>query len=379
MGKHLEAVETSTDKCLGGFHFNVCLVGDRGCGLGDLGFERFVRGLVLLHLDIPSHQSSGEAGILPTTPDGLGKFFFVHLHGDGVVFLVDFDRLDLRRLERLRNERVNVVAPADDIDLLVVQLADDVLDACPAQTNACAHRIDLLVGAVDSHLGPVASLTGEGANLDSPVGDFADLGLEETTDEIGMAARKNDLRSTRTVLDCDDVGPDAVPDVVFLGRNPLTLPHDALELAQVDKDVATLEPSYGSADDIPGTILELVVDHFLLRLAQALHHRLLRGLGGNPPEVCRGDIDLDFVFDDDSGLEPSSRENVDLVVGIIDAVTHDQRGKRADVSLVRIDVNPHLTSRSDTLARGRQKSGLESFHHGFPLDPLLLLVILEKC
>ena len=84
----------------------------------------------------------------------------------------------------------------------------------------------------------------------------------------------------------DDVGAEAVADVVILGLDPLAGGHDGLEFAEVDDDIRALEPADGAVDDLAGAVLELVINHLLLHLADALHHRLLGGLGGDAAEIA---------------------------------------------------------------------------------------------
>ena len=158
-----------------------------------MGDEGLVGRLILLHLHIPTDETGGEAGVLATTADRFGEFLFVHFHEDGFLRLVDRDGLDLGGLERLGHERADVVAPANDVHFLVVQLADDILDPGTAQTDAGTDRIDFFVGAVDRDLGAVSSLASERADFDGAVGDFADLRLKEAAHKIRMAARKDDL------------------------------------------------------------------------------------------------------------------------------------------------------------------------------------------
>ncbi len=261
---------------------------------GNLSLEGFVGRFILLHLNIPADETSGETGILTATTDGFGKFFLVHLHEDGLFLLVDGDGLDLGGLEGLGHEGLEVIAPADDVDFLVVQFTDDVLHSRSAKSDTGAYGIDFLVGAVDRHLGAVARFPGERTDLDSTVGDLAHLGLEKAADKIRMAARKDDLGTARTVLHSHDVGADTVTHVVFLGGDTLALVHDPLELTKIDVDIASLKPSHGATDDITSPILVFLVDHLLFRLAETLHHRLLRSLRGDTTEIRRRDVHLDF-------------------------------------------------------------------------------------
>src|SRR5690606_38980363 len=169
------------------------------------------------------------------------------------------------------------------------------LHARAAQADAGAHRIDLLVVAPDGNLGAVAGLAGDAPDLDRAVGDFGDLRLKATADEIRMGAGKDDFQAATLVLDGEDVGADAVADVVLLRLHAFAGRHHALELAEVDQHVAAVEAADGAGNDVAGAVLELLVDHLLLRLAQTLHHRLFRGLHGDAAEILRRHVELELV------------------------------------------------------------------------------------
>src|SRR3954470_21471503 len=102
-----------------------------------------------------------------------------------------------------------------------------------------------------------------------------------------MAARNDDLRSANAVLDRDDIRAQAIADVVVLNHDAFALRHDGFELAEVENHIRAVEAANRAADNLAGAILELLVDHLLLDLADALHHRLLRRLRGNAAEVLR--------------------------------------------------------------------------------------------
>ena len=73
--------------------------------------------------------------------------------------------------------------PADDIHLLVVQLADDVLHPLAAQADAGADRIHLLVAGPDGQLGAEAGFAGDAFDFDGAVVDFGHFELEQLDDE----------------------------------------------------------------------------------------------------------------------------------------------------------------------------------------------------
>ena len=77
----------------------------------------------------------------------------------------------------------DVRVPADDVHLLVVQFADDVLHPLPAQTDAGAHRIHLLVARPDRQLGAETRLARDALDFNGAVVDLGHFELEQLDDE----------------------------------------------------------------------------------------------------------------------------------------------------------------------------------------------------
>ena len=103
--------------------------------------------------------------------------------------------------------------------------------------------------------------------------------------------------------------------------------HQPFEFSEVDDDVGFFEPADDPADDLAGAVLEFIVDHLLLGLAQALHHRLLGRLGRDPPEVARSDINLDLVARLHIRLDPPRHFDWQLFPFVGDALDHERLGE----------------------------------------------------
>ena len=205
--------------------------------------------------------------------------------------------LYLCRFERFENIFLRIGAPANDVDLFVVQLAHDVFHARAAHADARADWIDFRVVAEHCDLGAITGFARNAANLDRAVGDLAYLELEQSPNEIRMAARDDDLRAANAVLDRDDVRAEPIADVVVLDHDSLALRHDGFKFPKIENDIGAIEAPDRAADDFARAILELLVDHLLLDLADALHHRLLRGLRGDASEIFRRHFDFDSFAD----------------------------------------------------------------------------------
>ena len=229
-------------------------------------------------------------------PDRLAQIFLIHRDVDNLVLFVQGNGTNQGRLQRVSHKLIGVITPANDVDLLIVELAHDVLHPRPAQAHTGTHRIHLLVVAVDCHLRPVAGFPGNAPNLHRVIGNLTHLRLEETTHKVRVTTGEDDLRPTQLIVHRHHVGTDAISDVVILSGDPFARRHAGLELAEIDHHVVLFEAPHGPTHDVASPILELVIDHLLLRLAETLHHGLLGRLHRDPPEVLRRHVELDGII-----------------------------------------------------------------------------------
>jgi hypothetical protein len=91
--------------------------------------HRSRRGGVLVDVDLPAGEAGGQARVLAFFADREGELIFVDGDLDALLLGIEHQVLHLRRLERLEDVLLRIGAPADDVDLLVVELAHDVLHA----------------------------------------------------------------------------------------------------------------------------------------------------------------------------------------------------------------------------------------------------------
>ena len=310
----------------------------------DLVAELLLLRLVTANLHIPAHQAGGQPGVLALAADGLAEVIFADRDRDDFLLLVDCDRDQLGGLECLADQLRWILTPAYDIDLLVIELADDVLHAGSAHPDASTDGIDLRVIAPDGDLGAETRFAGDGADVHGVIGNLVYLSLKQAADEIRVAARKDNLRAAAFVLHRKHVTTDAVTDIVIFTLHPLLVRHDALELAEIDHHVVALEAAHRSGNDVARTVLELLVDHFLLRLAEALHHRLLCSLDGDAAEILRGNIELKCSADLRRSvllLCKAYRNLVELVLVVV--IGNDGKGsENSGITFLGINVSTQL-------------------------------------
>src|SRR5207302_1745121 len=126
------------------------------------------------------------------------------------------------------------------------------------------------VGARDCDLRAVTRFARDAANLDGAVVDLAHFQLEEAPDKIWMAARDDDLRSADSIFHRHDIGAEPIADVVVFDHNAFPLRHDRFEFSEIENHIRTIEAAHGAAHDFARAVLELLVNHFLLDLPDAL-------------------------------------------------------------------------------------------------------------
>ena len=311
--------------------------------------------------------------------DGFGEFIFADFGEDAFIDGVDDDFVvgDGGGFEGVFEEFLGVVAPLDDVDFFVIEFADDVFDAGAAHADAGADGVDFGVGAPDGDFGAVAGFAGDGADFYGAVGDFADFAFEEAFDEIGVAAAEDDFGAAEAVFDGDDVDAEAVADVVVFGGDAFFFGHDAFEFAEVHDDVGFFEAADGAVDDFAGAVFVFFVDEEFFFLADALHHGLAGGLGGDAAHVPRGDVDFDFVADFGVFFDFAGGGEGEFVVGGGDGFDDHEFGFGFDAAFDGVDVDAQLAGGADAFAGGRQNSGGESLDHFVAADSFFFFVVFK--
>ena len=112
--------------------------------------------------------------------------------------------LQLGGLEGLDDELVDVGRPAEEVDLLVVELADDVFHTGPADADAGTDGVDFFHVRPDGDLGAETGLAGEGLDLDNAIGELGHLEGEKAADKILAGAGEDDLGAALALLDGED-------------------------------------------------------------------------------------------------------------------------------------------------------------------------------
>ena len=94
-------------------------------------------------VDVPAGQPGGQPHVLPALADRQAELVVVHDDRRPPELEAQRDFRHLRGLERVADQDLRRLVPADDVDLLAAELVDDVLDAAAADADARADRVDL--------------------------------------------------------------------------------------------------------------------------------------------------------------------------------------------------------------------------------------------
>ena len=156
-----------------------------------------------------------------------------------------------------------------------------------AHADAGADRIDRGIARDDGDLGAAAGIAGDRLHLDDAVVDLRHFLREQLRHELRVGAGQEDLRPALLAADVVDIGADAVAVAEGLARDQLVAADDALAAAEVDDDVAVLDPLDLAVDDLADPVLELLVLAVALGLAHLLDDDLLGRLGGDAAEIDR--------------------------------------------------------------------------------------------
>src|SRR5204863_9324061 len=196
--------------------------------------------------------------------------------------------------------------------------------------------------------------------------------LEELDEQRRVGARQHDLGALGGAVDAADDRADAVADGVVLRARLFLARQLGFNPPELHDDVAVLEALDHAAHDFPDAVAVLGVDVVALGLADLLEDHLLRGLGGDAPEILGRprelDLHVDFRFLAIELLRFGERDLVGRIGHFLDDALDgaelDLSGFRVELGAQRLVLVP--------LARGRLDGVLHGGNDDFRLDALFL-------
>ena len=181
-------------------------------------------------------------------------------------------------------------------------------------------------------LGAAARIAGGGLDLDDAVVNLGDFLGEQLLHEVRMRAAEEDLRPAILAANVEDQAAGAVADADDLARDLLVAADDALGPAEVDDDMAELDPLDDPGDDLADPVLELLILALALGVADLLEDHLLGGLGSDPAELDRGQRIDDEVADIRAGLKLLRILEAHLLEIILDLFDHLDDAPQAKIA-----------------------------------------------
>ena len=199
-----------------------------------------------------------------------------------------------------------------------------------------------------------------------------------------MTARKDDFRATTLIFNSQDVATNAIANIVIFALNALTVRHDSFEFAEINHHVVALEAADGSGNNVAGTVFKFLINHFLLRLAKALHHRLLGSLDSNTTEIFGGDVEFQHSADFNFWvlfLSNTERNFIEFV-HLIAICDHIECCENLGIALFSVNFSPQSFNRIGsrnhfTISRNKRK--LERRNDLIAVDSFFFFVIFDEC
>src|SRR6266849_22888 len=161
-------------------------------------------------------------------------------------------------------------------------------------------------------------------------------------------------------------------------RDLLLLGEDGVGAPQVHDDVFLLEALHDAGEELALAPLELVVDDIALGVAHALDDVLLRGLGGDAPELLRRQLGEELVADLGLRIDLRARHlERHLVLGVLDVLDHRLDLEQLDLAQLGVELGLDVLLVAEGLLGRRQHRLLERLQDDVAVDALLLAHLLD--
>src|SRR5690606_9363788 len=183
--------------------------------------------------------------------------------------------------------------PADNVDLLATELINNVADSAASNADARADRIDLGIDACNRQLRAEPGFARHRFDLDDTLRHFGHFGLEETANEIGVTALKNDLHLVPRIADIHHEAADAIARLKLFAGNLLAARHEPFRAIDLDDQRPAFIPLRHAGDEVTLPLGKLFQQRLAFILAELLNHDLLGGLRRDTAKTLQRN---DFAF-----------------------------------------------------------------------------------
>src|SRR5437899_214724 len=361
----LERGEAFGDQDVGNFLVDVELLHEQAAQTLALLFMLLRRILDAHQVQLPSGKLGGKPHVLPETADRDGEVLLVDDDVHAVLLLVDHDRRDLRRRQRVDHELRGIVRVKDDVDPLAGQLVGHRGDARAAHAEARALPIEPRVVRLDGDLGANARVAGGRLDFDQAFLDFRHFELEETHQEFGRDPRQDQLRALRRAVHFRHKGANPVADAQHFLCDQLVARNHALDAPGFDDRAAALYPFHGAGEQVVFALEEVVQDLLALGVADFLQADLLRCLRADATELDRLERFLDDIAELQVRVALGGIGDRKLIGGfLVIFIRHDRPApERLVVAGFAVDRHARVDLVRKTLFRGRRERRLERREH----------------
>ena len=234
------------------------------------------------------------------------------------------------------------VAGSDDHGMM------SIFSPCNSPTTACTRLPRMPTQAptgsmplsreMHRDLGAAAGIARDRFDLDDAVIDLRHLLREQLGHELRVRARQEDLRAARLLAHVVDIGAHPLALAEALARQQFVAPQHRLGAAEIDDDIAELDPLDEAVDDLADAVLELGVLPLPLGVAHLLHDDLLRGLRRDAAEIDRRQRVGDEIADLGLGVEALRRRERHLRRVVLDLVDDLAEAQQADLAAAPVDL-----------------------------------------
>ncbi len=187
-------------------------------------------------------------------------------------------------------------------------------------------------------LAPTPGVARHRFDLDDAVINFRHLLSEQLGHKLRVGARQENLRPARLLADIINESPDPLALTKALARQQLVAPQHRLGTAEIDDDIAKLDPLDEPVDDLADPVLELVELSLALGVPDLLHDHLLCRLGGNSAKIDRRQRIGDEIADLGFGVQLLSSGERNLGGLVFDRVCHLAEAQQAYFAIAPVDL-----------------------------------------
>ena len=176
-----------------------------------------------------------------------------------------------------------------------MEFAGNLLNVGSTATNDGSNGIHIWIVAADSHLGPIACLTGYAHDFHSAIIDFRDFLFHEALDHFWMAAADKYVDPASIVLYLVNIDLDAVMGLEDFARNLVLLGQLSFDGAKINIDEAIVKALHRTCHDFTFMFLIGIIGDGPGLLAHFFHDGLLGRLGSHPSELTWRFFKLNLV------------------------------------------------------------------------------------